>query len=73
MLAGGDFAFLARLLDHHGMSSPMTSDKTGGVNGHDIRVVDREDVGHGLRQVGQAAEHGRAFGEGTGRGHRPVP
>jgi len=37
-----------------------------GVHGDDLGVVDGEDVLDGLQQVGLAAEHARALGEGAG-------
>ena len=68
-LPGGNDAFLGGLLDHHRNVIADDFRQTGRVDGHDFRIVDREDVGQCLRHVGQAAEHGSAFGEGTGRGH----
>ena len=39
------------------------------MNRNDVRLINGEDVVDGLEQVGLPAEHGGAFGEGTGRRH----
>jgi hypothetical protein len=69
VLAGRDLALLARLGDdlHDVVADGLR--KTSGVNGDDIRVIQREHVGDGLQQVRLAAENRRAFGERAGAGH----
>ena len=64
---GNDF-FLLGLLDHHRNVVADDFGQTGRVNRDNLRIVNREDVGQRLGHVGQAAEHGRAFGERTRRG-----
>ena len=71
--ARGDRAVLGGFPDHHRNVVADDFRQASRVDRHHFRVVDREDVGQRLRHVGQAAEYRRAFGEGAGRGHRPVP
>ena len=68
-LARGNLSFVPRLGDDLGDVVADGLREAGRVDGDHVGIVDGKDVGDGLQQVGLAAEHRRALGEGTGRGH----
>ena len=68
-LAGRDLPFVPRLGDDLGDVVADGLRQAGRVDGNHVGIVDGENVGNGLQQVGLPAEHRRALGEGTGRGH----
>jgi hypothetical protein len=65
----GNGALLAGLLDDHGNVITDHFGEAGRVDRDNIRFVDREDIVQGRLQVGESAEDGSAFREGTRGGH----
>ena len=66
VLARGNLAFVAGLGDDLGDVVADGLREAGGMHGDHVGLVDGEDIVDGLQQVGLAAEHRGAFGEGAG-------